>query len=416
MGRLRRLVRTRLRRLALFFAVLGPGIITMNVDNDAGGIATYSQAGAHFGLATLWAMPLIMVVLIMVQEMVNRMGVVTGQGLADLIRERFGVRTTFVLMSALLLTNLGNVLAEFAGIAVAMEIFGISRFVAVPLAAFAVWMLVLRWRYRAVERVFLAACLFYAAYVISGIRVWPGTGEVAAALASPSMPADPAYLVMIVGLVGTTIAPWMQFYQQAAVVEKGISPTDYRLSAWDTIIGGVVVTVVAMFIVITCSETLFRAGMRIETAGDAARALEPVAGLRAAYLFAFGLLTASLFAASILPLSTSYTLCEAFGWESGVDRTWRQAPQFYGLYSVLVFGGAAAVLVPGLPLVDVMYYSQVVNGVLLPFVLVFILRLANDPAVMGDRVNGPIYNTVCRVFVAVVVALCLASLGLGTAG
>ncbi|MBI5489947.1 MAG: Nramp family divalent metal transporter [Deltaproteobacteria bacterium] len=411
-GSLRRFLRARWLRLAAFLAVVGPGIITANVDNDAGGITTYSQAGAHFGLATVWVLAPIMVVLIMVQEMVNRMGIVTGQGLSDLIRERYGVRITFFLMLALLLTNLGNVIAEFAGIAAAMELFGVSRYVAVPLCAFGVWFLVLRWPYRVVEKVFLFACLFYVAYLISGAMVAPSAQTVARELFRPRLSADPAYLLMIVGLAGTTIAPWMQFYQQAAVVEKGISLRDVRLSTWDTVLGGVVVTVVALFIIVTCSETLFRAGVRIDTAADAARALIPVAGAHAAYLFALGLLAASLFAASILPLSTSYTVCEAFGWESGVDRSYRQAPQFYVLYSVLVFGGAATVLFPDLPLVDVMYYSQVVNGLLLPVILVFILRLAGDPAVLGERVNGPVYNVVCWTFAVVIAALSATSLAM----
>ena len=411
-GSLRRFLRARWLRFAAFLAVVGPGIITANVDNDAGGITTYSQAGAHFGLSTVWVLAPIMVVLIMVQEMVNRMGIVTGQGLSDLIRERYGVRVTFFLMLALLLTNLGNVIAEFAGIAAAMELFGVSRYAAVPLCAFGVWFLVLRWPYRVVEKVFLAACLFYVAYLGSGAMVAPSAATVARELFRPRLSADPAYLLMIVGLAGTTIAPWMQFYQQAAVVEKGISLRDMRLSTWDTILGGVVVTVVALFIIVTCSETLFRAGVRIDTAADAARALIPVAGANAAYLFAFGLLAASLFAASILPLSTSYTVCEAFGWESGVDRSYRQAPQFYVLYSVLVFGGAAAVLFPNLPLVDVMYYSQVVNGILLPVILVFILRLAGDPAVLGERVNGPVYNVVCWSFAVLIAALSATSLAM----
>ncbi|MBI5502730.1 MAG: Nramp family divalent metal transporter [Deltaproteobacteria bacterium] len=413
---MRRFLRGRWSRLAAFFAVVGPGIITANVDNDAGGITTYSQAGAHFGLATVWVLAPIMVVLIMVQEMVNRMGIVTGQGLSDLIRERYGVRVTFFLMLALLLTNLGNVVAEFAGIAAAMELFGVSRYVAVPLCALGVWFLVLRWPYRVVEKVFLGACVFYVAYLVSGAMVAPSAATVARELFRPRLSGDPAYLLMIVGLAGTTIAPWMQFYQQAAVVEKGISLRDVRLSSWDTILGGLVVTVVALFIIITCSETLFRAGVRIDTAADAARALIPVAGAQAAYLFAFGLLAASLFAASILPLSTSYTVCEAFGWESGVDRSYRQAPQFYVLYSVLVFGGAAAVLFPDLPLVDVMYYSQVVNGILLPVILVFILRLAGDPAVLGERVNGPVYNVVCWSFAILIAALSATSLGMMLVG
>ena len=357
-----------------------------------------------------------MVVLIMVRRWSTGWASSRAQGLSDLIRERWSVRVTFFVMVALLFTNFGNVVAEFAGIAAAMELFGVSRYVAVPVCAFGVWFLVLRWPYRTVEKVFLVACLFYIAYIVAGAMVAPSVDTVARELVRPRLVADPEYMLMIVGLAGTTIAPWMQFYQQAAVVEKGVSIRDIRLSAWDTILGGVIVTVVALFIIVTCSETLFRSGVRIETAADAARALIPVAGANAAYLFGFGLLTASLFAASILPLSTSYTVCEAFGWESGVDRSYHQAPQFYLLYSAVIFGGAATVLFPDLPLVEVMYYSQVVNGILLPVILVFILRLAADPEVLGERVNGPVYNVVCWTFAVVIAALSAVSLGMVALG
>lgn len=383
------------KRLSLFLAVAGPGIITANVDNDAGGLTTYSQAGAHFGLDVLWVIFPCMVLLIMIQEMVNRMGVVTGQGLSDMIRERFGVKVTFYLMLLLLLTNFGNVMAEFAGIASAGELFGLPRFLTVPVGGLLVWFLVLKGSYKSVEKVFLAACLFYAAYPVAFFMLEPDYRAIGDALSRPKLSLSGTYLAMIIGIVGTTIAPWMQFYQQASVVEKNISMRDYRYSLLDTVVGCTVVTVVAGCIIMVCALTLFKHGVRIDFAADAARALTPVVGAGSGFLFGIGLLNASLFAASILPLSTAYTVCEALGWESGVDKDFEAAPQFYVLYTTIIVLGAVIILVPGLSLVNVMFWSQVVNGLLLPVIIVIVLLLVNDRQIMGEYVNNTFYNVVC---------------------
>ena len=387
-------------RLTLFLAIVGPGIITANVDNDAGGLTTYSQAGAHFGLTTLWIIIPTMVLLTMVQEMANRMGVVTGQGLSDMIRERFGVKTTFYLMLLVLGTNFGNVMAEFAGIASAGEIFGIPSWVSVPLCALLVWLLVLKGTYKSVEKIFLVACIFYAAYPITFVILHPDYAEVGRALIYPHMEFTGPYLAMIIGVVGTTIAPWMQFYQQAFVAEKNISIKEYFYSKLDTIIGCIVVNVVAVCIIVVCALTLYKAGIKIDTAADAAKSLIPLAGKWAAFLFAFGLWNASLFAASILPLSTSYTICEAMGWETGVDHDFQSAPQFYVLYTAIIALGGIIILIPGISLVQVMFWSQVINGLLLPVILVFMLLLVNDRRIMGEYANGPVYNAVCWFSVA----------------
>jgi NRAMP (natural resistance-associated macrophage protein)-like metal ion transporter len=391
----------------LFLSVMGPGMITANVDNDAGGITTYSVAGAQFGLATLWIFIPMTVALIMIQEMVNRMGVVTGKGLSDLIREQFGVRWTFYLMLALLATNFGNVLAEFSGVAAAGELFGIPRWVTVPLAAAAVWALVIAGTYATIEKVFLLATLFYAAYIISGLQVRPDWGDVGRALVIPTISGERAYIFMLIGVVGTTIAPWMQFYQQASVVEKNIPMKNYNLSRLDTIIGGVTVSIVALFIVVVCANTLYIHAVRVETADQAAKALAPLAGRFAAILFGVGLLNASLFAASILPISTSYTICEAMGWESGLDKRYGEAKQFYFLYTALIVLGALFVMIPGLPLIAVMLLSQVVNGIMLPFTVVPILLFVNNKRLMGEYTNGRIYNYVCWIFMGLITALSL---------
>jgi Mn2+/Fe2+ NRAMP family transporter len=405
--RLANYLRGRWARLALIVSIVGPGIITANVDNDAGGLTTYSQAGAHFGLSTLWIFLPVIVLLIMIQEMVNRMGVVTGQGLSDMIRERFGVKITFYLMILVLFTNFGNVMAEFAGIASAGSLFGLPGWATVPVCGFIVWLLALKGTYKSVEKVFLLACVFYVAYPVVFYLLKPDVAEVGQALIKPGLSLSPPYLVMLIGVVGTTIAPWMQFYQQASVAEKNISIQDYRYSRLDTIVGGVVVNVVAICIVVVCALTLNRAGMRIETAADAARSLAPLAGERSSWLFAFGLWNASLFAASILPLSTSYTICEAMGWESGVDKDFAGAPQFYVLYTALVALGGAIVLIPGLSLIKVMFWSQVINGLLLPVIIVFILLLVNDRRIMAEHVNSRLYNYFCWISAAVLAAISL---------
>jgi Mn2+/Fe2+ NRAMP family transporter len=401
------------RRISMFLVILGPGMITANVDNDAGGITTYSLAGAHFGLALVWTLIPMTVALIVTQEVCARMGVVTGKGLADLIREQYGVKAAFWVMVALILTNLGNTMAEFSGIAAASEIFGISHYVAVPISATLVWVLVIRGNNRVVERIFLVACLVYIAYPVSGFIAGPPWRDVARAAFVPPLRFDHEYLTMLIGLVGTTIAPWMQFYQQSAVVEKGISPEHYRYERWDVIIGCCITDIVALFIILACASTLHANHVQIVDASDAARALRPLAGDYAAGLFAFGLFNASLFAASVLPLSTAFYVCEAFGWESGVSQPFSAAPQFYVLYTVLIVLGAGVVMIPHFPLVPVMFLSQVANGMVLPLVLVFMVRLANRRDLMGKFINSRAGNVAIwatTVIMTVLTVIALASL------
>lgn len=399
-------------RLALVLAVAGPGFITANVDNDAGGIATYSVAGAQFGYSLLWTMVPITVALVIIQEMSSRMGAVTGKGLSDLIREEFGLRATFLLMVALVATNFGNIVAEFAGVASSLELFGVSKYIVVPLAAFAVWSLVVHGTYSSVEKIFLSASLFYIAYVVSGLLAHPDWK--AAALSTVTRPAsvglrDHSYVYMVIGLVGTTIAPWMQFYLQASVVEKGITARQYKACRLDVIVGCLFAAIVAWFIIVACAATLHSAGIyEVKGAADAAQALRPLAGEYAYLLFAAGLFNASLFAASILPISTAYAVCEGLGLESGLDKRFHEAPAFYWLFTALVVFGAGVLLIPRFPLIPTMVLSQVVNGVLLPFVLIFMVRLTNDRELMGEYTNTPLYNVVVWATVVVMIALTLA--------
>lgn len=401
-------LKNRWKGILLFFAVAGPGIITSNVDNDAGGIATYSMAGSHFGNTLLWSLIPIMLALIVVQEMSARMGVVTGKGLSDLIRERFGVKVTVYVLIGVVLTNFGNVIAEFAGVASSLEIFHVPKYVSVPLSALFVWLLVVKGTYRSVEKIFLYACLFYVTYIVSGILAKPDWGEIGTSLVRPTLDLSSGALAMIIGLVGTTIAPWMQFYLQASIVEKNVLAKDYRHSRLDVILGSVVVTVVAGFIVLTCAATLFKAGVKVETAADAALALAPLAGKYCSALFAFGLLNASLFAASILPLSTAFLVCEGMGWETGINKKFSEAPQFYGLYSVLIFLGAGIILLPGIPLFSVMYVSQVVNGIVLPAVLVFMILLISNKKLMGEYANKMAWNVLSWATVVILSGLTVA--------
>lgn len=404
----KKLLQTGLWKVGLFFAFIGPGIITSNVDNDAGGITTYSLAGAHYGLGLLWILIPVTVALIIIQEMCARMGVVSGKGLSDLIRERFGARTTFYLMIILLLANLGNTVCEFAGIAASMEIFGVSRYISVPAGAFFVWWLVVKGNYKSVEKAFLVACVFYLSYIVSGFMVKPDWAIIGKATLTPNMNFDLGMLTMAVGIIGTTIAPWMQFYLQSSIVDKGLKAESYKYARMDVIFGSITVNVVAFFIIMLCAVTLFQNGLKIETAKDAALALAPLAGTHASLLFAFGLLNASLFAASILPLSTAYTICEAFGWESSLNTKFVEAPQFYGLYSLMIFLGAGIILLPGVPLISIMFYSQVINGVLLPFVLIFMLFLINDKRIMGEYVNSRLMNVISWGTVIILVGLSVA--------
>ncbi|MFC1708865.1 Nramp family divalent metal transporter [Candidatus Omnitrophota bacterium] len=398
------------RRILLFMAVMGPGIITANVDNDAGGIATYSVCGSEFGYSLLWSFIPIIFALIIIQEMCSRMAVVTGKGLADLIREEFGAKVTFYAMFILVLANIGNTMAEFAGIAASAQLFGINKFFLVILSAVLIWFLVLKGTYKSVEKVFLVACVFYVSYIFSGFIVKPDWGEVAASITKPKFEFSQPYMFMLIGLVGTTIAPWMQFYQQSAVVEKEIKIKDYAYNRLDVIIGAFVVNIVAVFIVVVCAATLFKNGISINTAADAARALQPLAGRHCYLLFAFGLFNASLFAACILPLTTAYTVCEGMGWELGVNKNFREAPQFYWLYTIIIFIGAATILIPKIDFVKIMLVTQVANGVLLPFVLIMMLLLVNKKRLMGEHTNSLLYNVISWLVIVSMILLSLALL------
>ena len=395
------------RTVGLFFILMGPGIITSNVDNDAGGITTYSLAGAQFGLKLIWSLIPIMIALIVIQEMCARMGVVTGKGLSDLIREKFGAKITFYMMIGVFLTNMGNVFSEFAGLAAGMEVFGVNKFISVPIGAFLVWWMVVKGTYKSVEKAFLVACVFYVSYIITGIIVKPDWGYVFNQFLHPQLSLHPSEMTMLIGVVGTTIAPWMQFYLQASIVEKGIKIEEYKFARFDVVMGAIAVHVVAFFIILVCAETLFKTGVRIETAKDAALSLKPLAGKYCTYLFAFGLVNASLFAASILPLSTTYLICEGLGWEVGIDKKFVEAPQFYGFYSLIIFLGAGIVLYPNFPLIPIMYFSQVINGMVLPFVLIFMLLLINDRKLMGDHTNGPLFNAITWVTTIVMIGFTL---------
>lgn len=398
-------------RLLMILAVIGPGFIAGEGGNDAGGIWTYSVAGAQFGYSLLWAMIPATAALIVVQEMAARMGAVTGKGLSDLIREEFGFRITFFLMIALVVTNFANVTAEFAGVASSLELFGISRYIVVPLAAAAVWVLVVQGTYGTVEKIFLTASAFYVCYIVAGLLAGPDWAAAARATFTRPEAAgirNYGYVYMLIALVGTTISPWMQFYLQASVVEKGVTVRQYRASRWDVIIGSIFAAIVAWFIIVACAATLHRNGIAITSAADAAEALRPLAGEYAFLLFAAGLLNASLFAATVLPITTAYTVCEGLGFESGLDKKFHEAPAFYWLYTLLIVTGAGVLLVPDFPLAHMMVLSQVVNGIVLPFVLIFMLNLTNDRELMGEHVNSRTYNIVAWTTVVVMIGLTLA--------
>jgi Mn2+/Fe2+ NRAMP family transporter len=393
--------------MLIFLAVVGPGIITANVDNDPGGIYTYSVAGAKFGYTLLWTLIPVTVALIVVQEMVARMGVVTGKGLADLIREEYGFRTTFILMICLLVADLGNTISEFAGLASGMSVFGASRYIIVPVGAILVWALVVKGTYEFVEKVFLVACVFYIAYPISCFLAHPAWKESVVSIFRPSVESGHGYLYMVIGLVGTTIAPWMQFYLQSAVVEKGIKLKDYIYSRWDVIVGCIITDVVAFFIIVACAATLYTTGHReIQNAADAALALRPLAGHAATALFAFGLVNAALLSACILPLATAYYVCEGLGLESGIDKRVEEAPTFYWLYTGLIALGALAVVILREQMqVPIILLSQVINGIMLPFVLIFMLRLSNREDLMGDHKNTRAFNVIAWVTCVVMIVL-----------
>jgi NRAMP (natural resistance-associated macrophage protein)-like metal ion transporter len=397
-------------RILLFLAVLGPGFITANVDNDSGGILTYSQAGAQYGYSLLWTMIPITLSLIVVQEMCARMGVVTGKGLSDLIREEFGLRLTFLVMVALVLVNYTNVVTEFIGIAGSLHLFHVSKFVSVPLCAALVWYMVVRGSYKSTEKIFLIASVVYIAYIFAGVLSqpdWHDALKATVVLPPRTVWRDKAYIYMAIGIVGTTIAPWMQFYLQSSIVEKGIRVKDYAASRLDVIIGSFFTDIVAWFIVVACAATLWVHGMgAIQWASDAAEAMRPLAGDYAFILFAFGLFNASLFAASILPLSTAYTVCEGLGFESGVDKSFKEAPFFYWLYTLLIVGGAVTVLIlPDAQLVNYAVLSQVLNGVLLPVVIILMLLLINRKDLMGEHRNSRLWNWIAWATSVIVIGM-----------
>jgi len=392
----------------IFFAVIGPGFITAMVDNDSGGIYTYSAAGARWGYLPLWTLIPITLLLIITQEMCSRMGAVTGKGLSDLIREEFGLRITFIMMTLLVLTNFTNVVAEFAGIASSTELFHISRYVSVPLSALAVWFLVVKGNYRSVEKIFLFACVLYGSYIISGILVKPDWKEAAIYSVKPVLMLDRDYIYMLIGMVGTTIAPWMQFYLQSAVVEKGITVKEYAASRVEVVVGCIMTDVIAFFIIVACAGAIYSGAPKdIHDAGEAALGLKPF-GQYAFLLFSAGLFNASIFSASILPLSTAYSVCEGLGFETGVDKRLREAPIFYLLYTLLIVAGAGVVLLPHFPLVKMILLSQVLNGVLLPFVLIPMILLINRKDLMGEWVNPRWFNLVTWVSIAFIIGITLA--------
>ncbi|MGB9144609.1 MAG: divalent metal cation transporter [Acidobacteriaceae bacterium] len=385
-------------RILLFLAVLGPGFITANVDNDPNGIFTYSQAGAQFGYKLLWTMLPVTLALIVIQEMCARMGAITGKGLSDLIREEFGFRLTAIVMFLLVLVNYGNIIGEFSGIAGSLELFHVSKYISVPICSVLVWFLAVRGDYKRVEKIFLVASMFYFLYIIAGVLAHPGWRVAADAtiqLPDMSVLRDRSYVFMVVSVIGTTIAPWMQFYLQSSIVEKGVTAREYAASRLDVIVGSIFTDVVAWFIIVACAATLWVHGLgAIHDPADAAEAMKPLAGNYAFILFSFGLFNAGFFAASVLPISTAYVVCEGLGFESGIDKRFREAPFFYWLYTLLIAGGAAVVLIPNFPLIKWSIESQALNGILLPLVIVLMLFLINRKDLMGEYVNSHWFNVV----------------------
>ena len=395
------------KRMALFFAILGPGIITGSVDNDAGGITTYSVAGALYGYQLIWTLIPAFIVLVVVQEMNARMGIVTGKGLADLIRESAGVKVTFFIFAGLLIADIGNTTTEFAGVAGSMEIFGISKYIAVPLSAVMVWFLVVKGSYSIAERIFLLFSASLLVYVVSALLGKPDWHEIGQAVVRPSMEMKPKSVALVIGVIGTTIAPWMQFYMQSSVIEKGLKMKDYGYTLLDIVIGCIVTVVVAFFIIVACASTLHVKGIVINEAKDAAMALEPLAGKLSHILFAFGLYVASIFSATILPIATSFYVCEAFGFEAGIDKKWKEAPEFYFLYTLIITIAVIIILMPNAPLIGISIYSQVLNGIFLPVVLVCMMLLVNNKKIMGEHVNGLWNNIIGWGAVGILIALSL---------
>jgi Mn2+/Fe2+ NRAMP family transporter len=406
----------RRQRVLLLMAALGPGIIAASAGNDAGGIATYSQAGASYGYATLWMIFVMTFSLVIVQEMAARMGMVSGKGFAALIRERFGVRPTLFAMFCLLASNAATSVAEFAGIAASLELFGVSKYISVPLAAVAVWLIVVRGSYKRVEKVGLALSAIFLSYVVAAFLAKPDWGVVLKATVVPQFVPTTGFVLIVIATIGTTIAPWMQFFVQSNIVDKGVGVKEMFYQRVDVISGAIAANIVAWFIIVTTGAVLFPRHILASSAENAARALAPVAGHYASALFAIGLFGASLLAACVLPLTASYAICEAFGFERGIDRSWAEAPVFNGIYTFVIFFGAAFVLLPNAPLITIMVLSQAVNGVLLPFLLIFMMIIVNDRRIMGPHVNGRVYNALGWATVTIVIGLTVALLlmqGLG---
>jgi Mn2+/Fe2+ NRAMP family transporter len=395
----------KLRRLLVLLTLLGPAIITSNIDNDAGGIAIYSISGARYGYNLLWTLIPTVFLLIIYQEMSARLGIVTSKGLADLIRENYGVRVTFWVMVFLFLTNLGNIMAEFSGWAASLELFRVSKYISVPLGAAFIWFLVIRWRYGIFEKIFLGVCVIYATYFVSAFLAGPDWGEVITRTLTPTIRWNRDYLIIIVSIIGTSITPWQQFYLQSGVVEKGLRKEDWWATKVDVIFGSIMMGVVAFFIIVACGATLFPAGIRIDSAGEAALSLRPLAGKHAYILFAIGLANASLFSGCILPLATTYYVCEAMGWEAGTGKRFKEAPEFFSLYTAIIVLGALLILVPDLPLIKVMWFSQIINCLLLPAVLIFMLRLINKPEIMGAYRNPGWLNIIAWSGTIILIAL-----------
>ena len=395
----------RRRGLLMYIAILGPGMITANAGNDAGGIATFASVGAEFGYSLLWILIPIAISLGIVQEMCARMGAVTGKGLSDLIRERFGVRWTALIMLALLIANAGVTVSEFVGIAAAAELFGVSRFISVPLAAILVWWLVAKGSYKKVEKAFLAMSVVFLGYIASAFLSQPDWSAVAVGLVKPTFRLEHAFVFTLVAVIGTTISPYMQVYVQSSVVEKGVTPDNYASTKTDVWVGTIFAILIVFFIIVSTAATLHRAGIQISTAEDAAHALRPLAGRYAQTLFGLGLFGASMLAAGVLPLATAYSISEALGFEKGVSRSFREAPIFLGTFTFLVAFGAAIAVIPNLPLFRVLLVTQVINGLLLPFVLFAVLRLVNNRELMGAHVNGPLHNVAAWLTAIVVTAL-----------
>jgi len=395
MGLLQRLKeRPALRNLLIFLSVVGPGIITGSVDNDAGGITTYSVAGATYGYKLLWTLLPSFIALLTVQEMNARMGIVTGKGLADLIRENFGVRITFYIFIFLLVADIGNTATEFAGVAGSMMVFNIDKNLSVPLAAVAVWILVVKGNYKISEKIFLLFSVFLLSYVVSAIAAKPNWAEIGNAMIKPEIQWDTPYLVTVLGLVGTTVAPWMQFYMQSSVIEKGIKIADYKYTIWDVVVGCIATVVVAFFIIVACGATLHVRGVQINEAKDAALSLKPLAGALAGEVFAFGLFVASVFSAAILPLATAYYVCEAFGFEAGINKKFSEAPQFYSLFTIIILIAVGIILLPNAPLIAITIWTQVLNAVLLPIVLICMMIIINKTDIMGEYTNKSYQNII----------------------